>query len=117
LHVIFWKIYIELTKELFIWPFIQPVDRITTHEYYTLIRDPIDMTVIKARLKSETFYITPLIFRADLMRMAENALQFNSRVSIYFHAALNLKNSLEEKLTQIIWPEEQYDEEDEDSED
>jgi histone acetyltransferase len=54
-----------------IWPFVEPVDANEVPDYYEIIKNPIDLTMISKRL-DEGFYITKEIFRADLQRMLDN---------------------------------------------
>lgn len=54
------------------WPFRQPVPKAEVPDYYDVIKDPVDLSLIAARLKGGAYYFTLDIFLADFRRMFNN---------------------------------------------
>jgi hypothetical protein len=61
------------------WPFLEPVTEDQAPGYFAVIKNPIDLEIIGARLKEQTrienesrgYYRTKEMLRADLLRMVE----------------------------------------------
>ena len=62
------------------------------------MQDPVDLSLIKKRLESKTYYITLNIFAADVNRMCANARVYNNAETIYFKLANRIEEFLEEYL-------------------
>ena len=60
------SIFIEITRHSHSWPFEKPVDKTQVPDYEDVIAEPVDLTMIKERLDSGTYYRTKDIFAADL---------------------------------------------------
>ncbi|KAK2958545.1 putative Histone acetyltransferase gcn5 [Blattamonas nauphoetae] len=104
-HVLMSQLYDQLiTTEEIVWPFREPVDETEVADYYNLIRNPIDLTVIKGRLKTERYYVRPEIFRADLLRIAENAQFYNESNTIFHKCAEELILWVNQKWIETDWP-------------
>lgn len=67
----------DLLNTKFAWPYVKPVDTIRYPEYKVVIKDPIDLLMIRKRLESGVYYTDKEIFRADIKRMCENCKIFN----------------------------------------
>ncbi|CAL5229703.1 g13075 [Coccomyxa viridis] len=80
------------------WPFREPVDPEDVPDYLDVIKDPVDLSLIKKRLDSKTYYITLNIFAADVNRMCANARVYNNAETIYFKLANRIEDFLEEYL-------------------
>eukprot|EP01096_Ripella_sp_DP13-Kostka_P015606 TRINITY_DN7395_c0_g1_i2.p1 TRINITY_DN7395_c0_g1~~TRINITY_DN7395_c0_g1_i2.p1 ORF type:complete len:636 (+),score=165.78 TRINITY_DN7395_c0_g1_i2:36-1943(+) len=79
------------------WPFREPVDAEEVPDYYKVIQDPIDLTVIEARLDTGSSYITKDIFYADLRRMLDNCRLYNKDDTVFYQCANNLQKFLGER--------------------
>lgn len=84
---------LEHEKDL-IWPFLEPVNAAEVPDYYTIVKNPIDMSTIRKRLASGSFYISMDIFVADVLRMFANAKFYNSPETLFYKVA--------HKLTQLF---------------
>lgn len=73
-----------------VWPFLEPVNCAEVPDYYTIIKDPVDLRMIEERLMSKSYYITLEIFQADLKRMWDNCRTYNSEDTLYFKCAEKL---------------------------
>jgi hypothetical protein len=71
---------------------------------FSLLLPYSDATVIKARLKTERYYLTPDMFKADIQRMVANAKQYNAENTVYYQAAQELEEWLTTRWAQIDWP-------------
>jgi histone acetyltransferase len=72
------------------WPFLEPVDPVTVHDYYTVIKNPIDLSLIEKRL-DDGFYITKELFFADFRRMFDNCRTYNNEETVFFKCATVLQ--------------------------
>lgn len=84
------------------WPFHEPVDGSQVRDYYEIIKDPIDLTVIGKRLASGSYYKTMEIFLADLKLMLTNCKTYNAETTIYYKAAETLQSAIARSLKQHL---------------
>lgn len=72
------KILFLLKNHKSSWPFIGAVDAdaLGIPEYYEIIKEPMDLTNIESKLKSEK-YNDFLEFQADVLKIIENSYRFN----------------------------------------
>jgi histone acetyltransferase len=61
-----------LTAHADAWPFQAPVDRRDAPDYYDVVRDPVDLSLVKCRLGTRSYYLTLDMFVADVRRMLAN---------------------------------------------
>lgn len=54
------------------WPFRAPVDPAEALDYYDIILDPVDLSLIAGRLASRQYYISLEMFVADVRKMCDN---------------------------------------------
>lgn len=68
------------------------------------LQDPLDLSLIRKRLSSGTYYLTLNIFVADVNRMCANARIYNAAETIYYKLANKVEAFLEEYLhTYVIF--------------
>mmetsp|Transcript_15954 Transcript_15954/g.41384 ORF Transcript_15954/g.41384 Transcript_15954/m.41384 type:complete len:482 (+) Transcript_15954:131-1576(+) len=84
------------------WPFHDPVDANDVPDYYEIIKDPVDMKLIEARLKTKCYYITLDIFTADFKRMFSNCRIYNAAETIYAKLSLKLEAFFEYYLSKSV---------------
>jgi histone acetyltransferase len=65
------------------WPFATPVDARDVPDYYQIIRDPMDLATVEARLGSRAFYTTLDLFVADVRRIFTNCRIYNAADTVY----------------------------------
>ena len=80
------------------WPFREPVDGKEVPDYYDVIKDPVDLTLIQERLDRKAYYIQLEMFAADFKRMFNNCRLYNAPETIYAKCANRLESFYEHKL-------------------
>jgi histone acetyltransferase len=73
------------------WPFATPVDARDVPDYYQIIRDPMDLSTVAARLAAGTFYTTLDLFVADVRRIFANCRVYNSADTVYSKLATRVE--------------------------
>jgi hypothetical protein len=54
------------------WPFLKPVDPQLALDYYDVIIDPIDLSLMRSRLGCGQYYLSLEMFVADMRKMCDN---------------------------------------------
>ncbi|CAM9459931.1 unnamed protein product [Chrysoparadoxa australica] len=80
------------------WPFMEPVDTGVVTDYLEVIKEPVDLRTIKERLEQGDYYRTKAMFKADLMRMADNCKLYNAEGTEYHQMAIDLEALVEQLL-------------------
>lgn len=69
------------------WPFSAPVDARDVPDYYQIIKDPMDLSTVAARLEGgqqgRPFYTTLDLFVADVRRIFSNCRIYNAADTVY----------------------------------
>jgi histone acetyltransferase len=75
------------------WPFQTPVPVAEAPDYYDVVKDPIDLSLISRRLQdpSSRYYVSAAMFLADICRMCENCRLYNSEETIFWDCANRLE--------------------------
>lgn len=91
-----------LMKHKFGWVFNKPVDvkGLGLHDYYKIIRHPMDLGTVKARL-SKNLYKSPTEFAEDVRLTFSNAMLYNPKGQDVHIMAEELSKTFEEKWTKI----------------
>lgn len=81
------------------WPFLEPVSALDVPDYYTIIKDPIDLGTMKARLVTQTgHYMTLEMLTADMRRMCANARVYNAADTPFYKLAEKMDTLYEQYL-------------------
>jgi histone acetyltransferase len=73
------------------WPFLEPVPD-TVVDYFTIIKEPIDLSVIRKRINDPNQYVKdPAKLKRDLELMISNCKTYNSPITNYWKAAVGLE--------------------------
>ena len=64
-------------------------------DYYDVVKDPIDLSMIEEQVVRGGYYITLEIFAADFKRMFNNCRTYNAPDTIYFKSANKLEEVFE----------------------
>ena len=89
----------ELMKEDSAWPFESPVDVEEVPDYYNLVKNPVDFSMILERLReSPPYYHCKEMLKADLFRMTKNCRTFNGRSSQFY----DLAEKMEAAINRIV---------------
>ncbi|KAL9957398.1 hypothetical protein ACROYT_G039030 [Oculina patagonica] len=79
------------------WPFLEPVNADEVPEYYDVITDPIDFSMIEERMNSKS-YSSLEFFVSDITKIFDNCRYFNQRDSPYYRCAEVLESFFVQKL-------------------
>jgi len=71
------------------WPFHEPVPP-SVIDYLEVIKEPMDLSLIKARIDSTDYYTSVAMLRRDLELMVQNCTTYNAPDSAYYKAAVGL---------------------------
>lgn len=72
------------------WPFHEPVDPQEVPDYYDVVKDPVDLKMVGARIK-EKAYTCKEDFVRDINKMFDNCRKYNAEGSLYRQAADELQ--------------------------
>ncbi|KAK6934194.1 NET domain [Dillenia turbinata] len=88
----------KLMKHKFAWVFNNPVDvkGLGLHDYYTIIKHPMDLGTVKTRL-NKNWYKSPKEFAEDVRLTFKNAMIYNPKGQDVHHMAEVLSDEFEEK--------------------
>jgi len=71
-------------------------------DYYTVIKDPMDMATIEQRIQTGTFYRSLEMLVADFKTIFKNCRYYNAPETVYYKAADALDKHLEKWLKERI---------------
>ncbi|CAH0518581.1 unnamed protein product [Peronospora belbahrii] len=78
LHAKCVRLHADLSRHSLAWPFLEPVDPIVLNipTYFDVITRPMDLATMNTKLTNGE-YNDPVEYRADLLLMFANAIEFN----------------------------------------
>ncbi|KAJ9137716.1 Bromodomain-containing protein [Pleurostoma richardsiae] len=79
------------------WPFLVPVDKDVVADYYDVIKEPMDLSTMEAKLEADQ-YSTPEEFIKDAKLIFDNCRRYNSEKTPYVKTA----NKLEKYMWQQV---------------
>ncbi len=82
------------------WPFQQPVNKDEVEDYYTVIKQPMDLSTMEEK-HDKDLYLTPEEFIKDAMLIFNNCRQYNSEGTPYAKAANRLQKAMWAKIKEI----------------
>ncbi|GAB4821683.1 hypothetical protein N2152v2_008729 [Parachlorella kessleri] len=89
------------------WPFREPVTAELAPDYHDIIKAPMDLSSVEARLESRHYYVTLDIFVADMDRIFNNAKHYNSPDTVYYKLAAKLQAQLHQIIGACVLQEEE----------
>jgi histone acetyltransferase len=90
----------RIEDQQFAWPFREPVDINEVPDYLTVIKVPMDLSLIEKRVRQDGYYKSKQMMYADLMLMVNNCKLYNDESSTYVQCAICL-----EKFLGTLFPE------------
>ena len=78
--------------------FATRVSKSVIPDYYDIVKDPVDLSLIAQRLASGTYYAQLEIFAADFKRMFDNCCLYNAPDTIYAKCARRLESFFEHMI-------------------
>ncbi|KAK1941293.1 Transcription factor GTE12 [Phytophthora citrophthora] len=78
LHARCARLHADLSRHVLAWPFLEPVDPVALNvpTYFDVISNPMDLGTMGAKLNAGDYH-DPAEYRADLLLMFANAIEFN----------------------------------------
>ena len=94
----------EVAKHEDAWCFLNPVSVEEAPDYYTVIKNPVDISLLRKRLEQASqgkpYYRTPEQMRAELCIMCENCRQYNGEPSTYSDSATRLQEYIKTRAAE-----------------
>ena len=88
------------------WPFQTPVSVTDAPDYYTVIKNPVDITMLRKRLATvgtaKPYYVTPQQLHSDLYVMCENCKVYNDPATTYWECATRLESFVKARAADTI---------------
>ncbi|KAI9725668.1 MAG: histone acetyltransferase [Chrysothrix sp. TS-e1954] len=79
------------------WPFLQPVNKDEVHDYYEVIKEPMDLSTMEEKLEKDSYPI-PEDFIKDAMLIFNNCRTYNTESTPYAKSANKLQKAMWVKL-------------------
>lgn len=98
LHSFMTRVHAAVVDHNDSWPFKEPVDPSEVPDYYEVIKDPVDLSLVARRICSYEYYIKLEIFVADFKAMFTNARTYNSPDTIYYKCANRLESFFDDQI-------------------
>ena len=74
------------------WPFKQAVSLQDAPDYHEIVKNPMDLSMIRTRLSRQPrYYVTPDMLLADLYVMFENCRLYNPDTTVFWECATRLE--------------------------
>ncbi|KAK8106725.1 hypothetical protein PG999_010084 [Apiospora kogelbergensis] len=82
------------------WPFLNPVNKDDVPDYYDVIKEPMDLSAMEAKLLADQ-YETPEAFITDAQLMFDNCRKYNIGTTPYTKSANKLERYMWQKLKAV----------------
>lgn len=82
------------------WPFLSPVNADEVHDYYTVIKEPMDLSTMESKLERDQ-YETVEDFVKDVLLIVRNCKRYNAETTPYAKAANKLEKEMWKKIRDI----------------
>ncbi|TXT07179.1 hypothetical protein VHUM_03349 [Vanrija humicola] len=96
-HALLQQVLNDLQNDPSAWPFVKPVDSGVVTDYYSVIKNPMDLSTMEYKLDNN-HYMSIDDFEADARLIFANCRQYNGEKNQY----ANLANKLERSLDRIL---------------
>ncbi|CAL1541773.1 unnamed protein product [Lymnaea stagnalis] len=80
------KLLKDLQAHKMAWPFLQPVDPREVPDYYDIVSEPMDLTIVEAKLNSKAYHKLN-DFMKDITKIFDNCRLYNPVDTAYFQCA------------------------------
>ncbi|CAG9536170.1 unnamed protein product [Cercopithifilaria johnstoni] len=95
-----WHVVDSLKDHRTSWPFRESVDRKDHPDYYSIIKKPMDLSIVQQKLKRYAYHSLKE-FKADITQIFENARIFNPKDSAIYQCADILEKQFREHMVEI----------------
>lgn len=82
------------------WPFLVPVSSDDVHDYYDVIKEPMDLSTMESKLEKDQ-YETVEDFIRDLLLLVRNCKRYNAETTPYAKAANKLEKEMWKKIREV----------------
>ena len=82
------------------WPFKEAVDVSKVPDYTTVVKNPIDLKVVRKKYESR-LYTSKEEFKSDILLIFSNAKLYNSKDTIYYKYAEQLEREIMPSLNRL----------------
>ena len=82
------------------WPFLQPVNRDEVHDYYDVIKEPMDLATMEEKHEKD-LYPNPDDFVKDAKLIFDNCRRYNNETTPYAKAANRLEKFMWSKIKEV----------------
>ncbi len=82
------------------WPFLQPVNGDEVQDYYDVIKEPMDLSMMESKLDKDQ-YETVEDFVRDVLLLVRNCKRYNAETTPYAKAANKLEKELWRKVREV----------------
>lgn len=82
------------------WPFLQPVNGEEVHDYYEVIKEPMDLGNMESKLEKDQ-YETVEDFIKDVLLIVRNCKRYNAETTPYAKAANKLEKEMWKKIREV----------------
>ncbi|RKP34928.1 hypothetical protein BJ085DRAFT_22556 [Dimargaris cristalligena] len=93
------RIVTELQSHNQSWSFMHPVNADEVPDYYTVIKEPMDLTTLESNVEAE-MYPTMEEFSKDVRKVFRNCKSYNAENTIYYKCAVKLEKFFDDKLAE-----------------
>jgi histone acetyltransferase len=90
----------EMQNHASAWPFVQPVNKEEVPDYYEVIKEPMDLSIMEQRLEADS-YATMEDFLYDARLIFNNCRSYNNESTTYYKNATKLEKFLYSKIKEI----------------
>jgi histone acetyltransferase len=82
------------------WPFLQPVNGDEVHDYYDVIKEPMDLSTMESKLEKDQ-YENVDDFVKDVLLLVRNCKRYNAETTPYAKAANKLEKEMWKKIREV----------------
>ncbi|KAK3674227.1 histone acetyltransferase [Recurvomyces mirabilis] len=82
------------------WPFLQPVNGEEVQDYYSVIKEPMDLSTMESRLDKDQYEIVD-DFVKDVLLLVRNCKRYNAETTPYAKAANKLEREMWKKVREV----------------
>ena len=82
------------------WPFLQPVNGDEVHDYYDVIKEPMDLSTMESKLEKDQ-YDNVEDFVKDVLLLVRNCKRYNAETTPYAKAANKLEKEMWKKIREV----------------
>ena len=82
------------------WPFLQPVNGEEVHDYYDVIKEPMDLSTMESKLDKDQYEGVEDFVR-DVLLLVRNCKRYNAETTPYAKAANKLEREMWKKIREV----------------